>query len=51
MSRRTKCGLNSKLHPAYDGEGRPVALCGTERQMNNYKEQSNSTQRFCSGLA
>ena len=34
---RTKGGLNSKLHAAYDGHGRPVLLLLTEGQVSDYK--------------
>ena len=35
--RRTKGGLNSKLHAVCDGEGRPIVLLLTEGQMSDHK--------------
>ena len=37
LNGRTKGGLNSKLHAAYDGHGRPVLLLLTEGQVSDYK--------------
>ena len=43
---RTKGGLNSKLHAAYDGHGRPVLLLLTEGQVRTTKVQPFSCAFF-----